>query len=229
MGSLAKRFGQLSRKSLESESANILRTIKANKVPGSLSLQLDGTLKRGHDMKAFGLGTMASMATLERYKKFTVSMNHVYSTMEEELDQSALPLWNEHGSILRRSDALRQDLLDVMSEDEFERARQNPSPATRDYVGAIRQAGQSDRSNADGARLIGHLYCRYFADLFGGQVLATPYLIALQLPQSPRHYHFNITDRRTFIEKLYQDINQAGESLTTEQQDKSLYKVKTTN
>ena len=64
MGSFAQRLGQLSRRSLESESANILRTTRANKLPNSLSLALDGTLREGHDMKAFGLGTVASMASV---------------------------------------------------------------------------------------------------------------------------------------------------------------------
>ena len=62
MGSFAKALGRLSRRSLETESANILKTCQANKVPGSLSLALDGTLRSGHDMKTFGLGTMAAMA-----------------------------------------------------------------------------------------------------------------------------------------------------------------------
>merc|ERR1712032_1202481 len=86
MGSLAKMLGQLSRMSLETESANILKNGKANKAPGSLSLALDGTLKKGHDMKAFGLGTLASMANRERYQRFTESMYHAYSAMERELD-----------------------------------------------------------------------------------------------------------------------------------------------
>lgn len=42
------------------------------------------------------------------------------------------------------------------------------SPATDQYVEAIRSAGADDRSRG-GARLLGHLYCRYFADLFGGE------------------------------------------------------------
>jgi len=45
-------------------------------------------------------------------------MNQVYSTMEGQLDQPTLALWKKHGSISRRSEALRQDLLDIMSNDE---------------------------------------------------------------------------------------------------------------
>jgi heme oxygenase len=228
MGIVAKRLlGQLSRKSLETESANILKTSKANKIPGSLSLALDGTLKQSHDMRAFGLGTLATMATLDRYKRFTSSMHHVYSTMENELDQTTessealVELWKRHGGVLRRSDALYHDLQDVTTSDELaimlQQQQQQPTPSTRNYVTAIREAGARDREN-QGATLIGHMYCRYFADLFGGQMLASPYKMALGLDSNtPRHYTFDITNRREFIETLYRDINTAGEILTEAQ------------
>jgi heme oxygenase len=217
MSTVAKLLGRLSRKLPESESSNIMKTSKGNKIPGSLSLALDQTLKQGHDMRAFGLGTLASMATLERYKRFTSSMHHVYSTMEDELDKTeteALELWKRHGEVLRRSDALYHDLQDVTTSDELAiMLQQPPTPSTQNYVTAIREAGESDREN-QGASLIGHLYCRYFADLFGGSVLASPYNMALGLDSNtPRHYNFNITNRREFIETVYRDINTAGEIL----------------
>merc|ERR1719324_353309 len=95
MGTFAKRLGQIhgvfqrqqGAMLLESESRNIMRTAAANKIPGSLALALDGTLRKGHDMKTFGLGTAASMASRERYARFTASMHAVYATMEEELDR----------------------------------------------------------------------------------------------------------------------------------------------
>ena len=86
MGTFVKRLGQLAARSLETESANILKNTKANKVPGSLSLKLDGTLKDGHDMKVFGLGTAAALASLPAYSRFTVSMLRVYTAMEAELE-----------------------------------------------------------------------------------------------------------------------------------------------
>ena len=89
MGSLSKRLGQITALSLESESSQILRTIKPNKIPNSLSQRLDTTLKDSHDMKTFGLGTLASMANKERYVRFTKSLYGVYSTMEDELDRCA--------------------------------------------------------------------------------------------------------------------------------------------
>ena len=66
MGTLTKRLGQLAARSLESESSNILKNARANKVPGSLALALDQTLRKGHDMRTFGLGTAASMASRAR-------------------------------------------------------------------------------------------------------------------------------------------------------------------
>ena len=113
MGTFAKRLGQLATKSLETDSMNIMKTIAANKVPNSLAKQLDTTLREGHDMKVFGVGTVASMASVERYRRFTTSMHAVYSSMEEEMDRAgphAAPLvhavWTEHGDVLRRAPSL---------------------------------------------------------------------------------------------------------------------------
>ena len=61
VGDFAKRLGQVAARSLESESSNILKKASANK--RGLSLKLDGTLRKSHDMKVFGLGTLASLAS----------------------------------------------------------------------------------------------------------------------------------------------------------------------
>mmetsp|Transcript_7816 Transcript_7816/g.22244 ORF Transcript_7816/g.22244 Transcript_7816/m.22244 type:complete len:275 (-) Transcript_7816:129-953(-) len=226
MGTFAKRLGQLSTKSLESESKNILRTCAANKVPGSLSLALDGTLKQGHDMRVFGLGTAASMASRERYARFTTSMLAVYRTMEQELDETAAvselvrTVWGRHGGVLRRAAALEADLADVADP----AASAEASPATARYVEGLRAAGLSDRmavaAAAPGAKLLGHLYCRYFADLFGGQVLALPTRVALGLEAgTPRHYTFEMPadiGRRALIEEVYGSLNEAGALLSEE-------------
>jgi len=226
MGSFAKKLGQLTARSIESESANILRTGAANKVPGSLSLALDGTLRKGHDMRIFGLGTMASMADRPRYARFTTSMLAVYSAMEEELEASTkagsavAQLWKRHGSTLQRASALRTDLADVVDDVDAEIAK--ISPATSRYVAGVRSAGSDDRATG-GARLLGHVYCRYFADLFGGQMLAAPYNLALSLPvDAPRHYSFKFppsdkpggSGRRALIEEVYSDINVVGQMLS---------------
>merc|ERR1740117_2014002 len=54
-------------------------------------------------MKVFGMGTLASMASRERYLRFTHAMYGVYSTMEEELDRCSIklpptPNSNDHAS-----------------------------------------------------------------------------------------------------------------------------------
>ena len=62
--------------------------------------------------------------------------------------------------------------------------------------------------------LVGHLYTRYFADLFGGQALALPTRLALRLgEESPRHYDFGNfgRERRANIEAVYGAINDTTE------------------
>jgi hypothetical protein len=39
-----------------------------------------------------------------------------------------------------------------------------------------------------GVRLLGHMYVRYFADLFGGRALGAPTRMALDLPSTPHFY-----------------------------------------
>ena len=58
------RQKKVTTRSLETESTNIIKTVASNKV--GLSKRLDTTLKSSHDMKVFGLGTAASMASRER-------------------------------------------------------------------------------------------------------------------------------------------------------------------
>jgi heme oxygenase len=224
MGSFAKRLGQLATKSLETDSMSIMKTIAANKVPNSLAKQLDTTLREGHDMKVFGVGTMASMASIERYRRFTTSMHAVYSSMEEEMDRAgphAAPLvhavWAQHGDVLRRAPSLALDLEDVGGPAALS------SSSTERYVAAIRIAGADDRERG-GARMLGHLYCRYFADLFGGSMLARPTRAALRLADgTPRNYTFTLPSdeaggRRAYIEAVYASLNEAGAGLVNLQE-----------
>lgn len=214
MGTLAKRLGQLAQRSLQSESSNIIKNVQANK--HGLSKMLDATLKNSHDMRVFGLGTAASMANMERYCRFTKSMHAVYAAMETGLDSSksaaVATVWSPFAQHLRRTAALRADLDEACSLIGIEEPAM--SAATRSYVSGIEDAAQSD-NDSGGARLIGHLYCRYFADLFGGQGLASPYRWALDLPRSPRHYDFGEfgRQRRQSIQAIYSAINEAGELL----------------
>ena len=222
MGTLAKRLQQLASRSMETESSNIIKNVAANK--RGLSKALDTTLRTSHDMKVFGLGTAASMASRERYARFTTSMHAVYEAMETGLDASPSPavgaVWNRFGDDLRRADLLKADLVEVCGDD----ALPPISPATRAYVDAIGAAAASD-ADVHGARLLGHLYCRYFADLFGGQALAGPYRWALDLgPTSPRHYDFGDfgANRRESIEGIYAALNEAGDLLSDEDARKAV-------
>lgn len=221
MGTLAKRLQQIASRSLESESSNIIKTVAANK--HGLSKALDTTLRTSHDMKVFGLGTAASMSSLERYARFTTSMHAVYSTMERNLDASPskanASVWHPFGEALRRAPSLQTDLDEAIALAPLDDPPAR-TPATDAYVAAIDAAAQADAANG-GARLIGHLYCRYFADLFGGQALAGPYRWALDLgSDSPRHYDFGEfgTKRRESVQAIYAAINEAGDALESDAQ-----------
>ena len=211
MGSFAKAVAQLGNvasarlaaPAAGHTSRGILQTSRANKT--GLSLLLDQTLKSGHDMKTFGLGTAASLSSVDRYARFTSGMVQVYGTMERSLDASSSPatqpLWKRFGDALRREPSLVLDLADVAT-------TEHPvTPATLAYCAAIEAAAAADDADG-GGRMIGHVYCRYFADLFGGQALAAPTRYALApvvLPGTPRHYEFGAfgANRRENIEALY--------------------------
>ena len=171
-------------------------------------------------MKTFGLGTAASLASVDRYARFTASMRHVYGAMERSFDASTspvvAPVWARFGDDLRREPALVLDLADVAAADAIA-----ITPATQAYVEAIESAAASDEADG-GGRLIGHLYCRYFADLFGGQMLAAPTRYALApavKPNTPRHYDFGDfgARRAESIEALYAAFNEAGDALGSEE------------
>lgn len=145
-------------------------------------------------------------------------MLSVYTAMEAEFDKASSgvspavhEVWNQHQRVLRRAPALEADLADVGG-------ALVKSPATDRYVAGIRIAGEDDRARG-GARMLGHLYCRYFADLFGGQMLGYPTEVALALPaNTPRHYIFAFPrgERRDYIEQIYRSLNDAGQQLTPE-------------
>lgn len=171
-------------------------------------------------MKTFGLGTAAALASVERYARFTGAMRHVYGTMERTLDSATspatAPLWEEFGPSLRREASLSLDLADVAAPDKLD-ALYPPTAAVQGYMDAVILAGAKDEMDG-GGRLIGHLYCRYFADLFGGQFLAAPTRFALApavLEGTPRHYDFGEfgANRKESIERLYLAFNEAGDLL----------------
>eukprot|EP00956_Cyclotella_meneghiniana_P012174 scaffold17271_cov69-Cyclotella_meneghiniana.AAC.13 len=197
-------------------------------------------------MKVFGLGTLSSMSSKERYARFTHSMYGVYGAMEDELDLSSgitkynlenggsrasepvQYFWTLHSEVLRRSNKLKQDLIDIGKDAES----MDYSTATIKYRNAIRAAGSHDRE-CGGGLLLGHAYTRYLADLMGGQVLATPTRLALGLnSDSPKQYSFDLNyvvnggmirlTRKEYVEKIYQDLNVSGDILTENIKDRQL-------
>ena len=203
-------------------SSSIMSESKANKVPNSLSNTLDSTLKEGHDVKSFGLGTLATMANMDRYAKFLTSLHAVYDTMERAFDEFPDDAvvgrcWSSRGGVLRREGKIRKDLAQAGIAAPRSWAEEDLaflSGATRNYVRRIEDAKVADGKDG-GGRLLGHLYCRYFADLFGGQALKTPTKLALALEPAPTMYDFEFGDggRAEYIESLYEALNVAGEEL----------------
>lgn len=186
--------------------SSIFKSSRANKT--GLSLALDATLKSSHDMTVFGLGAISEF-TLPKYKHFALQRFHFYSAMEQRFDasqptESIHKLWQPLSKDLRQSPCLVEDLKEIGVHDPHTLA---PTPCTAAYVASIEQA------SGDG--LIGHFYCRYFADLFGGSMLGKPTALALHIPP-PSFYSFPGTateNRAAFIENIYEAINACGEGM----------------
>ena len=71
-------------------------------------------------------------------------------------------VWEPHQGILRRNARLNEDIEEInLLVDETNNVSR-VSPCTIRYIQAIRHAGEADRETG-GGRLLGHLYCRYFA------------------------------------------------------------------
>ncbi|KAK3276821.1 hypothetical protein CYMTET_15133 [Cymbomonas tetramitiformis] len=211
----------------ESSSAKIFKESRANKV--GLSYALDGSLRSGeHDMKVFGLGFLRTVSTRQEFANITASMYFFYKAMEVEFDAfvaseaskssqgnmktvanggaSVSRVWREFPE-LRRAPRLQQDYeglgLDIDSA--------VASPATLRYVQRIHEVAKQEP-----ALLLGHFYCRYFADLFGGSMLGYPTKIALALNGIPAFYQFDPsveTNRQQYIERVYALLNEEGDTL----------------
>jgi len=205
----------------KSESAKTLVESSANK--RGLSKMLDGTLREGaHDMRVFGLGFLRSVASLDEYVHFTTGMYHYYGAMEERFakaDSKSLPsrVWQQFPE-LPRQDKIRRDLQMVGAWSEGVLPM---SAATHKYVDSIHRAADEE----GGVRLLGHLYVRYFADLFGGRALGAPTRLALALPETPKFYIWDPlveADRRTYIEAIYTELNAAGDAMADDAQASSV-------
>jgi heme oxygenase len=183
----------------------IFRSSVANK--SGLSHALDAVMREGHhDMRAFGRGTLAALASRGAYAKFTAAHFHFYSELERRLDDAARgpnptptgSVWRRFSEDLRRAPALERDLallLDTTPGDH------PVSPATAAYMRAIATAAEREESSCsrtgDGElrvdadatpALLAHFYARYLADLFGGSMLGWPTRRALGFATTPQFY-----------------------------------------
>jgi len=159
-----------------SSSGAIFRASRANKQ--GLAKMLDGTLRNNHDLRVFGWGFLVEVSSRASYSRFIAQRFHYYSAMERRFDDSTADapmhhLWSRVHEQLRQRPCLLHDLETVEME---ERDLPPPTAATAAYISSINSASEQG--------LIGHFYCRYFADLFGGSLLGKPTKLALSLPRS---------------------------------------------
>jgi heme oxygenase len=190
----------------------IFKGSRANKV--GLSKELDTLLRNKHDMRTFGLGFLAECASVESYARAISQRYHYYTAMEARFDAATwgaiVAVWPVREAELRRSERLATDLRNL----GIDPANALRTPALDAYVRRIQTASD------DG--LVGHLYCRYFADLFGGSMLGTPTRLALGLKHECTAYALAprvLADKAPYIEALYEAINAAGEGLTPAQRE----------
>jgi heme oxygenase len=183
-------------------SGTIFRKSIANK--SGLSAALDTTLKNSHDMRVFGLGAVAEFTT-DKYKHFAIQRYHFYSAMERRFDDAKhggiSKVWPKFAGALRQTPCLISDLKEIKVDDPESIP---PTLATIAYCERIERCSNDS--------LIGHFYCRYFADLFGGSMLGHPTSLALSIP-FPSFYTFPshvLDDRAAYIEKIYESINESG-------------------
>ena len=240
----ALAFWRVSRRAHSSDTPGaIFRSSRANKT--GLSHALDGAMRDGsHDMRVFGTGTLAALASRSAYASFTAAHYHFYAELEARLDDAARgpaptptgALWSRFGSELRRAPALEADLATLL--DVETPAAMPPTPATEAYIRAIADAYEREAGEPRGATatatatatasadpppplLLAHFYTRYLADLFGGSMLGWPTRRALGFPRVPRFYVHDVferasgaVDRAAYVESVYEAINAVGAGLS---------------
>jgi heme oxygenase len=174
-------------------------------------------------MKSFGAGFVRSCASIEEYKHFVTSHYHFYSALEhgfaEQADgQPMHAIWTAFPDLFGAPKKLAKD-LEAVGFDVTDAPR---SSATNKYIDAIREASCVH----DGVGLVGHFYCRYFADLFGGSMLGKPTNLALNLPEeSPSFYRFPSAienHRADYIEHVYEKMNEEGEKMGEERRQETV-------
>ena len=216
-GSIAARGARAASTASTTSTSSIFRDSAANKT--GLAYALDGTMRSGaHDMKVFGAGALAALASRRNALAFFQGHRHVYKVMERHLDAAAQShndptgaLWRRVQRSLRRGEALERDVTELGGS-----LAEAPSPATQRYVHQLDAAAASPLP-----LLVSHFYVRYFADLFGGSMLGKPTRAALNtcsgvhFSGTPAFYVHDAavtTDRRAYIEDLYRAVNVVGEA-----------------
>ena len=207
---------------------SIFRNSVANKT--GLSHALDAVMREGHhDMRAFGRGTLAALASRAAYARFTAAHFHFYSELERRLDDAARGpnptptglVWRAFSEDLRRAPALERDLALLL---DTTPSAHPVSPATAAYMSAIASAAEREASSCSaesggGAMpaLLAHFYTRYLADLFGGSMLGWPTRRALGFRTTPQFYVHDVfveggaaSARKDYVERVYEAINDAG-------------------
>ena len=157
----------------------IFKTSVANKT--GLSHALDGVMRSGeHDMRVFGTGTLAALASKSAYAKFAAAHYHFYAELERALDDAAAAgtpsgrLWSKFADELRRAPSLENDLVHLLGTSP---SAHPPTPAVANYVRRIAEAADKEIEGGAGQSpplLVAHFYTRYLADLFGGSMVRPP-------------------------------------------------------
>ena len=170
-----------------------------------------------HDLRGvFGSGTLRGFATRGSLCGFLRAHLFVYDALEDALDGARGPTadaWQPLAPLLKRTQALRAD-VELLGGDVGV-----PSPATAAYVDAVRRAAEVEAEPGAPPLLLGHLYTRFLADLFGGSLLGWPTKLALGLDAVPAYYVHSpevANDLAGTIERFYELLNDAGEGLSEE-------------
>jgi heme oxygenase len=207
---------------------SVYKTLKANKIRGSLSHILDGTMRDGsHNMKLFGLGFLRSVSSKEQQAHTMASMGLAYKALEDSL-QSCNPesragkFWMKFSHDFdHKSKQLTTDVIAMGGNKLSLQAGNRYS----DRIHAICNEMDIGNDISRGDLLLAHAYVRYLADLFGGSFLGKPTKLALGLEQIPQFYDFPEkikSNRKEYIESFYEGLNAVGESMS-ESRKKTLY------